>query len=63
MLGVGVVLTWDGRRTHRLPGDTCITEAVNGYLIDLHGATRRHRVSLTWASRPSRLPANVRPAG
>jgi len=35
MLGVGVVLTWDGEGHTAYPHTPCITEAVNAYLIDL----------------------------
>jgi pimeloyl-ACP methyl ester carboxylesterase len=35
MLGVGVVLTWEGEGHTAYPQTRCITSAVNGYLIDL----------------------------
>jgi pimeloyl-ACP methyl ester carboxylesterase len=35
MLGVGQVLTWDGEGHTAYPATRCITDAVNGYLIDL----------------------------
>lgn len=35
MLGVGVVLTWEGEAHTAYPETTCITDAVNDYLIEL----------------------------
>ncbi|MEV6342232.1 alpha/beta hydrolase [Actinoplanes sp. NPDC051851] len=35
MLGVGHVLTWEGEGHTAYPSTTCITQAVDGYLIDL----------------------------
>ena len=35
MLGVGVLLTWEGEGHTAYPQTTCVTKAVNGYLIDL----------------------------
>jgi pimeloyl-ACP methyl ester carboxylesterase len=35
MLGVGVVLTWEGEGHTAYPQTRCISSAVNGYLIDL----------------------------
>jgi pimeloyl-ACP methyl ester carboxylesterase len=35
MLGVGVVLTWEGEGHTAYPGTKCIIDAVDGYLIDL----------------------------
>ena len=35
MLGVGHVLTWEGEGHTAYPQTTCITDAVDAYLIDL----------------------------
>ena len=35
MLGVGVVLTWEGEGHTAYPQTSCINEAVNDYLINL----------------------------
>ena len=35
MLGVGVVLTYEGEGHTAYPGPTCVDEVVNAYLIDL----------------------------
>ena len=35
MLGVGVVLTWEGEGHTAYPETACITNAVNEYLINL----------------------------
>jgi hypothetical protein len=35
MLGVGRVLTWEGEGHTAYPQTTCITDAVDGYLVDL----------------------------
>jgi hypothetical protein len=35
MLGVGRVLTWEGEGHTAYPQTSCITEAVDAYLIDL----------------------------
>jgi len=42
MLGVGVVLTWEGEGHTAYPHTRCITEVVNAYLVDLKTPAHGH---------------------